>query len=215
MMQHRAVQGVAIVITDKAIERRERAIDGFHARADRFARIVQAGESDPWFALRVMTGCEKAVENALTERAVEALVPMRKGKSWVRRGRMVEGHIMPVIHGYVLVRFSPDVYAFETVSTVDKVIGFLRAGEQPKRISHGEVKCFHHRAVEGRYDWQAASAIRLNAGDRVLMTDGPFAGLTAEVVTPNRKGQGDVVVIVSILGGDVPVTVPLAMVEKL
>ena len=79
MMQHRAMDGVAMVITDRAIERRERAIGSFHARADRFARIGQAGESDPWFALRVMTGCEKAVEKALTDRAVEALVPMRKG----------------------------------------------------------------------------------------------------------------------------------------
>jgi len=214
-MQHRAMDGMAIVITDKAIERRDRAIEGFHARADRFAMIMQAGESDPWFALRVMTGFEKAVENALTERAVEALVPMRKGKSWERRGRKIEGKMMPVIHGYVLVRFSADIYAFETVSTVDKVIGFLRAGEQPKRISHSEVRHFHHRAVEGKYDWQAISEIRLNAGDKVRMTDGPFVGLTAEVVTPNRKGQGDVVVMVSILGGDVPVTAPIAILEKL
>lgn len=215
MMQHRAMDGVAILITDKAIERRERAIEAAHVKADRFAQIRQAGESDPWFALRVMTGCEKAVESALVEKAVEALVPMRKGKTCERRGRKIEGRMMPVIHGYVLVRFMPDVRAFEVVSEVDKVIGFLRAGEQPKRISNGEVKRFHNRAVEGRYDWQTVSAIRLNAGDRVRMTDGPFEGLTAEVVTPNRKGQGDVVVIVSILGGDVPVTVPLAMLEKL
>ncbi len=215
MMQHRAMDGVAIVISQKAIDRREKAIEANQMKADRFAACLQARESDPWFAVRVMTGFEKAVETALTEQAVEALVPMRKGKTWRRQGRIVEGRMMPVIHGYVLVRFMPDAHAFEAVSSLDNVIGFLRAGEQPKRISDGEVRRFHRRAIEGEYDWSAPSGLVVMAGDRVKMWDGPFEGLTAEVVTPNSKGKGDVVVIVSILGGDVPVTVPLAMLEKL
>lgn len=214
-MQHRTVEGVAIVISDRAIERRERAISDRLSRTDRFAAIAQAGESDPWFALRVMTGCEKAVEKALSDYSVEALVPMRKGKTWERRGRKIEGHPMPVVHGYVLVRFLPCVAAFDAIGSVDKVIGFLRAGEEAKRISHGEVDRFYRRAVAGEYDWKTVSAVSYRAGERVRITDGPFGGMVAEVVTPNSKGKGDVVVVVDMLGGQVPVTIPLAMLEKL
>lgn len=215
MMQHRALKGVAIEITERAIAKRERAICDHANREDELYRVLAAGESDPWFAIRVMTGCEQAVEKDLQAYSIEALVPMRKGKTWERRGRKIEGRPMPVIHGYVLVRFMPDIYAMQAICSVDRVIGFLRAGEEPKRISNSEVKRFYQRAMAGEYDWKANAPTYI-AGEKVRITDGPFEGHLAEVVTPNGSQKADLIVVtVEIFGTQTPVTLPLALIEKL
>lgn len=215
MMQHRHIEGQIIEITERALAKRERAICNHANREDELHRVISAGESDPWFAIRVMAGCEQAVENALQAYSIEALVPMRKGKTWERRGRKIEGRSMPVIHGYVLVRFMPDVYSMQAICSLDKVLGFLRAGEEPKRISHSEVRRFYHRAMAGDYDWKANAPTYL-AGEKVRITDGPFEGHVAEVVTPNGNQKADLIVVtVEIFGTQTPVTLPLALIEKL
>jgi len=215
MMQHRDIKGQVIEITERALAKCEQA---FFSRANRegdLHRIMSAGESDPWFAIRVMTGCEQAVEKDLQSYSIEALVPMRKGKTWERRGRKIEGRPMPVIHGYVLVRFMPDVYSMQAISSVDKVLGFLRAGEEAKRISHSEVKRFYQRAMAGEYDWKA-NAPTYGRGEKVRIVDGPFEGLQAEVLTPNDGKKADMIVVsVEIFGTQTPVTLPLALIEKL
>lgn len=215
MMQHRAIEGQVIEITQRAEAKRERAICDHANREGELHRVLSAGESAPWFAIRVMTGCEQAVENVLRNYSIEALVPMRKGKTWGRRGRKMEGRPMPVIHGYVLVRFMPDAYSMKAICSVDKVLGFLRAGEEAKRINHSEVKRFYQRAMAGEYDWKG-SAPTFRKGEKVRIIDGPFEGNTTEIVTPNDHGKSDtVVVLVSMFGTDLPVTLPLAMIEKL
>jgi transcriptional antiterminator NusG len=221
MMQHRNIEGSVIEITERAIAKRERAICDKANRESRFAAIRPAHDHLPWFVLRTMTGCEQAVENVLKENGIEALVPMRKGKTWERRGRKIEGRPMPVIHGYVLVRFMPDAFAFEAISTVDKVLGFLRMGEQAKPISHSEVKRFYQRAMAGEYDWKVNAPSFLR-GEKVRIIDGPFEGHAATVVTgEGRKGDvgksaADLIVVaVMIFGVETPVTLPLAMLEKL
>jgi len=215
MMQHRAMTGVAIEITQRAIAKRERSICEHANREYDLHRVISAGESDHWFAVRVMTGCEQAVENALKSYSIEALVPMRKGKTWERRGRKMEGRPMPVIHGYVLVRFMPDAHAMKAICSVDKVIGFLRAGEEAKRINHSEVKRFYQRAMAGEYDWKTTK-LTFAAGEKVRIIDGPFKGHVAEVVTSEGRKDGDLIVVtVEMFGTQLPVNLPLALVEKL
>ncbi|MGZ2372586.1 transcription antitermination factor NusG [Sinorhizobium medicae] len=48
-----------------------------------------------------------------------------------------------------------------------------------------------------------------------MITAGPFCDRKATVVTPSKKGRGDVVVSIDFMGGEVPVTVPLALLKKL
>lgn len=215
MMQHRAIEGQVIEITRRAEAKRERAICEHANREEELQRVLSAGESDPWFAIRVMAGCEQPVENVLRNYSIEALVPMRKGKTWERRGRKMEGRPMPVIHGYVLVRFMPDVCSMKAICSIDKVLGFLRAGEEAKRINHSEVKRFYQRAMAGEYDWKIAK-VSFVAGEKVRITDGPFEGHIAEVVTPEGRKDGDLIVVtVEMFGTTLPVNLPLALVEKL
>jgi transcriptional antiterminator NusG len=123
--------------------------------------------------------------------------------------------MQPVIYGYVLVQSAPQPAVLVAFKGVDDVIGILGGAESPMRITLNEINRFKAMAEAGAYDWEAPSGLVVKAGDRVKTTDGPFAGFVATVVTPNGKGKGDVVISVDIFGRETPVTVPLAMLEKL
>ncbi|KQW62872.1 MULTISPECIES: transcription termination/antitermination NusG family protein [unclassified Ensifer] len=173
------------------------------------------GGMAPWFALRVWTGREKAVEKTLETIGVRSLVPMRKGPDLRRRGRVIEGTMMPVIHGYVLAQMLPRAEYLTGLQGIEHAIDVLGGCERPMRISDKEVSRFNSLALGGTYDWERPADLMVTAGEPVWITAGPFNNQKAIVVTPNRKGRGDVVVAISFMGGEVPVTVPLALLKKL
>lgn len=175
---------------------------------------INAGKA-PWFALRVWTGREQAVENALGMMGITSLVPMRKGPDWRRRGRIIPGSAIPVIHGYVLVQMLPVAEYLSGFLGVEHAIDLLGGCDHPKRLSDREVSRFNALAIRGAYDWERPVELVLKEGETVYITAGPFSGQHAKVVTPNRKGRGDVVVSISFMGGEVPVSVPLALLRKL
>ncbi|MBD9635954.1 antitermination protein NusG [Ensifer sp. ENS07] len=218
MMQHRELVGSPIANDGKDgfRERMRRITDGM---LDEGALVtlncrINGGKA-PWFALRVWTGREKAVEKTLEDMGIRSLVPMRKGPDYRRRGRIIKGQMVPVIHGYVLVQLLPRPEYLAGLQGVEHAIDVLGGCEQPRRLSDAEVNRFNTLARGGEYDFERPAEIVVEAGNRVLITDGPFAKLTAQVVTPNRNRRGDVVVSVSIMGGEVPVTVPLALLQML
>ncbi len=212
MMQHRAVQGVAIgVRAHVRFEDMER-----ETRLEMLALAARIIHGDsPWFAIRVMTGRESAVQEALEVLGITALVPMRKGPDLRRRHRVIPGSLQPVIYGYVLVQSDPSPEILVAFKGVQDVIDVLGGAEKPMRVTAKEISRFKAMAEAGAYDWERPSDLVLRVGEAVRVKDGPFASFKAVVVTPNAKGKGDVVVMVDILGGSVPVTVPLAILEKL
>jgi transcription termination/antitermination protein NusG len=218
MMQHRELTGLPIATGTR---------DGFR---DRMRRITDDlldegalvtlncrinGGRAPWFALRVWTGREKSVENTLETMGVRSLVPMRKGPDLRRRGRVIEGTMMPVIHGYVLVQMLPQAEYLAGLQGLEHAIDVLGGCERPMRITDKEVSRFNALARGGSYDWERPVDLILTEGEPVWITAGPFNNQKALVVTPNRKGRGDVVVAIRFMGGEVPVTVPLALLRKL
>lgn len=218
MMQHRGITGQPIATRsgDRFEDRMRRITDGL---LDEGALVTMncriSGGKAPWFALRVWTGREKTVENTLEEMGVRSLVPMRKGPDLRRRHRVIEGTMMPVLHGYVLVQMFARAEYLAGLQGVEHAIDVLGGCERALRISDKEVSRFNALADGGTYDFARPVDIVVSAGERVRLTAGPFANFNAVVVTPNRSGRGDVVVSISILGGDVPVTVPLALLQKL
>jgi transcription termination/antitermination protein NusG len=212
MMQHRGFTGVAIATRSRAsfddLEREARL-----EALERASRIINP--ESPWFALRVMTGKEVAVQEALEVLGITSLVPMRKGPDLRRRHRVIPGSLQPVIYGYVLVQSDPAPDVLVSFKGLDDVIGVLGGAEKPMRVTASEIKCFKAMADAGLYDWEKPCGLIVAAGDRVRTTDGPFSGFIATVVTPNGKGKGDVVISVDIFGRETPVTVPLVILEKL
>ncbi|RVL53943.1 transcription termination/antitermination NusG family protein [Sinorhizobium meliloti] len=206
------------------------ALHGHDRFADRMRRITDGlldegalvttncrinGGKAPWFALRVWTGREKDVEKSLDAMGIRSLVPMRKGPDLRRRHRLIEGQMMPVIHGYVLVQLLAEPQYLAALQGIEHAIDVLGGCEKPRRLSDVEVNRFNMLARGGEYDFERTVKISVNAGDRVLIKAGPFGGMTATVVTPNKRGRGDVVVTVVGWLGEVPVTAPLALLERL
>lgn len=194
--------------------------DGFsdsekRMRLDRLelaSRVVS--DDSPWFALRCWTGREEAVDKALEKVGVVSLVPMRKGPDLRRRHRVIEGKFMPVIHGYVLVRMVCEPLFLDAFKGIEHVIEVLGGCLSPRPMTGLEVNHFKAMADGGAYDWEKPCDLIVSAGEAVRITDGPFSRWNAVVVTPSRKSRGDVVVSVRMMGGEVPVTIPLALLEK-
>lgn len=175
---------------------------------------ISAGKV-PWFAIRVRTGREQAVENALESMGVTTLVPMRRGPDLRRRHRIIEGSMMPVIHGYVLAQMLPIPDYLSGFLGVEHVVDILGGCDRQVRLSDKEVMRFNKLAQAGAYDWERPVDITLVEGETVFIAAGPFAGQKATIVTPNRKGRGDVVVAIAFMGSEVPASVPLALLRKL
>ncbi|WP_197433306.1 transcription termination/antitermination protein NusG [Agrobacterium vitis] len=210
MMQHKTVAGVPVGMM----------VRGGNDRADRQARIGLLLRSTEiahqrWFAARVMTGREKTVENQLGEFGVQALVPMRKGPDLRRRHRVIPGQMMPVIHGYVLIKLPLDGQVLAGLRAVDHFISLVGGFDNPLPLTEVEVMRFKALADDGTYDWERNTGKSFWRGERVQMYDGPFAGMKGEVVSCRSDGKGDVVVLVEMFGGIVPVTVPIAFCEKM
>ena len=133
MMQHDKLDGMPIAIDHgERFEERMRRI-----KTDLLqAATLRARDDSPWFAIRVMSGREIVVKNVLDEAGIEALVPMRKGPEYRRRGRVVPSKMIPVMTSYVLVRFMPSDEAFLGIQGVEHVIGVLGGCINPRRIWH-------------------------------------------------------------------------------
>lgn len=212
MMQHRAMNGVAIATCARS-SFDEREAEARLEMLEMASRIIH-GDS-PWFALRVMTGREFVVQDALEVLGITSLVPQRKGPDLRRRHRVIPGVLQPVIYGYVLVQSDPSPSVLVAFKAVDNVIGVLGGAEKPMRLSASEVQRFQAMAKAGAYDWEQECGIVVKAGDKVRVKLFAYSGFDAEVITPNSNGKGDVVVSVNIFGRETPVTMPIAMLEKL
>lgn len=167
-----------------------------------------------WYAARVWTGRELSVQKALSELGVETSIPMRMGPELRRRGRVIPSHPMPAIHGYVLVRMPANGSILASLTAIEYFIEIVGGYENPMPISDEDVKRFKALADEGLYDWDREVERRFKAGDKVSIIGGLFYGARCEILACRDDGFGDAVVLVSLLGKTVPMTVPLAILEE-
>jgi transcriptional antiterminator NusG len=210
MMQHNKFDGVRI-----GEPRGERLDDRMkRIRAEMLhAATMKAGDDSPWFAVRVMTGREISVKNSLVDENIEAVVPMRMGPEYRRRGRVIPAKSMPAMTGYVLVRFMPSDEAFLGIRSVDYVVDMLGGCASPHRVSNKEVSRFMALADEGGLDWERPTVIFRRA-EKVKISEGPFSGFHGEIITCRNDGKGDAVVEINLFSSLTPVLMPLAMLEK-
>ncbi|MBY2911370.1 transcription termination/antitermination protein NusG [Rhizobium leguminosarum] len=193
--------------------------EGFEGRMRRIraemlhAASVRARDDSPWFAIRVMSGREKTVNEALEKAGVEAVVPMRKGPEYRRRGRVIPASFIPVMTGYVLVRFMASDEAFLGVSGMEHVMGVLGGCLNPHRVSDKEVKRFKTLAENGKLDWEKP-VCSFKKGEQVRISEGPYVGFLGRIISCRSDAKGDAVVEMEIFRGVTSVLVPLAILEK-
>ena len=184
-----------------------------------------AGEAKPasnpnhkWYIVHAYSNFEKKVAEALREQArtqgladkfSEILVPTEDVVE-IRRGRKVntERKYFP---GYVLVKMDLTDEAYHLVKNTPKVTGFLGSGAKPIPVSEKEVQRIVGAIEEGVE--RPRPTIRFDIGEKVRVTDGPFASFDGVVESVDEE-RARLRVSVSIFGRATPVDLEYGQVEK-
>jgi transcriptional antiterminator NusG len=171
-----------------------------------------------WYIVHVYSGFEHKVADQIREQAAqkglspliaEVLVPTEEVVE-VRRGKRVaaERKFFP---GYVLVKMVLNDETWSLVKNIPKVTGFLGPGGKPSPVPEAEAERVRQQ-MQQRVE-QPRPTIEFVPGDRVRVTDGPFATFEG-VVEEVDEAKGRLKVSVSIFGRATPVELEYSQVER-
>jgi transcription antitermination factor NusG len=140
--------------------------------------ITAAGE--PWFALRVRTGCEKTATCLLGELGYERFLPVYSARRrWSDRVQTVE---LPLFPGYVFSRFA--LADRLTVLKVSGVIHIVGVGRTPVPVDNAEIASIQ-AIINSGLAAQPWPFVRI--GDAVLIEDGPLRGVEGIVSEVTKR----------------------------
>lgn len=195
-----------------------RAIDKVLAERRRIARMraaaaIRAGDDSPWLIIRV-SGNELSIRDAMLKDEIEVNVPMKMGKEKRRRNEKIPARPEPVLVGYIFVRCNIVPDALAGLLTFQGVVSILGGYEKPFLMSAEKVIQFNEKAEKGEFDHERP--ISLFAGiKKVRIIDGPFQGMSGDVVAGIGGGKGTAVIEVEIFKQAVPMIMPLAFLSPL
>ena len=170
-----------------------------------------------WFTLRVISGKEKKIKEAILydvstagmeDRISEILVPseniveMKDGKKKIKN--------KVYFPGYVLVQMTDSKEARHIIENMDGVISFVGPNGAPQALKEDEITRILGE-VHGREGKEVVVA-PYKVGDSVKVIDGPFADFNGYVNEVNEEKQ-KVKVSVSIFGRSTPVELDFLQVE--
>ena len=129
----------------------------------------------PWFAVRVKSRSEKSVAAIARYNGFEQFLPLyRSRRRWSDRVKSLD---LPLFPGYVFCRIDPECrLQLLTVPGVQYIVG---AGKTPLPVNNAEIAALQVAAQSGL---PAEPWPFLRAGQRVLLEDGPLAGLEGLLV---------------------------------
>ena len=171
-----------------------------------------------WYIVHVYSGFEKKVATSIKEQAEalglleeveEVLVPTEEVVQ-IRRGQKVNAE-RKFFPGYVLVKMDLTDEAYHLVKNTAKVTGFLGNQAKPSPVSEKEVQRIVGTMEEGVE--RPRSTIRFDIGEKVRVTDGPFASFDGHVESVDEERER-LRVSVSIFGRETPVDLEYSQVEK-
>ena len=178
--------------------------------------VENASEEAPWFAVHCYSGQENKVKTNLEQRIetmgmagkiLKIIVPT-EDEIEVRDGKRktVKRQVFP---GYVLVQMHMSEESWFVVRNTPGVTRFVGMGNRPQPLSQQEVN-----VLLGRMTAEAPKIkVNFRAGQKVRITDGPFAdfiGVVDKIDTERAK----VVALVSFFGRETPVELDFLQVEK-
>ncbi len=134
-----------------------------------------------WYAARVETGRERAMEMALRSRGYEAMMLVRR--IWARRSRrakareLVERSLLP---GYLFVRMGPGD-DWRGLCAMGGVFGVVGVAGQVRPVPEAQIRALKDMAAKGAFTAPAhhrdmAEGREINREDRVEILGGAFDG---------------------------------------
>ena len=155
---------------------------------------------------KVKTNLEKIIENRglgdlITDIRIptEVVVESDGGKE-----REVESKVFPA---YVLIKMVMTDETWHVVRNIRGVTGFVGPGSKPDPLTEEEA------AAIIKEDAEPTTHLAFAVGDRVNIIDGVFRGYTGTLSEYN-DATGEVTVIVSTVGRDIPVKLDKKYIEK-
>lgn len=170
-----------------------------------------------WYAIHTYAGYENAVARnlrqrieslGLQERIFQVVVPTERTIK-IKGGKRVEEE-EKVYPGYVLVEMVVDDQSWFVVRNTPRVTGFVGSGVHPVPLSQEEVNTLLGRMQES----SVKHAIDLQAGDAVVIVDGPFKDLDGKVGEVD-EARGKVKVLVAMFGRETPVELDFLQVKRI
>ena len=155
---------------------------------------------------KVKTNLEKIIENrGMGDRITDIRIPTEVVvESDGGREKEVEAKIFP---SYVLVKMIMTDETWHVVRNIRGVTGFVGPGSKPVPLTEEETAAY----IQEEPVKVTASSIAV--GDTVNIVDGVFRGYSGKL-TRIDEATGEVTVVVSTVGRDIPVNLDRKLVEK-
>lgn len=129
-----------------------------------------------WNAIYVSSRQEKKIQEKLSEKGIEAYVPLKKILSqWSDRKKWIS---QPLISGYVFVKSTPAVKAI--VMQTKGVVAFVKYNGKDAIIRNSEIETLKSIEKHG-YEINTTSE-KFNPGDSLQIFQGPLKGLSVKVI---------------------------------
>ncbi|HET7352237.1 MAG TPA: transcription termination/antitermination protein NusG [Marmoricola sp.] len=204
---------------------------------EEFRASLREKEGD-WFVVHTYSGMENRVkanlENRITslnmEHFIHEVVVPTEEVAEIKNGqrKLVKRTVLP---GYVLVRMDLTDESWAAVRHTPSVTGFVGHSHQPVPLSLEEVENMLAPAIQAGAEAAAAATettggapaaaasrqqvavADFEAGDSVMVVDGPFATLHATITEINAESQR-VKALVEIFGRETPVELSFSQIQK-
>jgi transcription antitermination factor NusG len=141
-----------------------------------------------WFAVRVRSHCEWVVAASLKIKGFDVCLPLCRPFDR-SKSRIKEIALFP---GYVFCRFNRRVLL--PILTVPNVVNIVSYGRIAQAVDPQEMLAIQKLAASGL---TSAPHVYLNAGQRILVRNGPLEGV--EGILVRDKGQDRLVISISLL----------------
>ena len=172
-----------------------------------------------WYIIHTYSGFEQKVRSAILERAkargldqyiANVLVPTETVEEMVKGERRLSSR--KFYPGYVLVQMEMNDDTWHLVKDTPKVTGFIGSKEEPVAIPEEDAAKIITQMQEGVL--RPKPKIKFETGDKVQVTEGPFANFTG-VVDEVKADRGRVRVMISVFGRPTPVELEFTQLEKI
>jgi transcription elongation factor/antiterminator RfaH len=161
-----------------------------------------------WYALHTKSRFENVVNDGLAKKTLDVFLPKITIKSRRRdRHKMIR---VPLFPGYLFVRTDLNPYEHIEILKTTGAVQLIGSTRGPVRIADATIDSLKIMvSTEG----EVITGTRFKKGDRVMVVNGPFSGVTG--IFSSYRGDGRVIVNIEALGQFAAVNVDAADVEKL
>lgn len=204
-------------ITNTSVDSQREALENESGVMDDSLSMVDGTSQRPaWYVVHSYSGMENKVKKNLehraesmgmTDRILQVVVPTETEieiKEGVRR--VVERRVFP---GYILIEMSMDEDSWYVVRNTPGVTSFVSMGDKPSPLSEAEVDRIMSRIESD----EPRVKVSFDVGERVRITQGPFAEFTGVVDTIEPE-KGKARVMVSFFNRETPVEVDFLQLER-